>query len=308
MHSAASIVVSLLLASLAAAQPTAYPLTVTNCNSSHTYTGPPQRAVTLNQGATEVSATQVTALLSQRSGARPPPRAHGPALRRVEQVMLALGLEAHLTATAYLDDVISEKWKQAYASVSRRRARDAPGGRPPVATRADSPCVAPHWQVNTTFKLYPAPEQLAAVKPDFLYASFHSAFSTFHINYTAALIREECSLTPDGECCPRVPAAGAGLPSERARVAVCVDALLLAAGTDATCRAELSKMGIGTYLQEHVCEVRSAHWFPRAWRIPSPPPPPSRLPGHQGRRTKMLCVCRMCVVAPVMMHICSTAI
>ncbi len=67
--------------------------------------------------------------------------------------------------------------------------------------------------MNTTFKRYPSAEQLAAVKPDFLYASYRSAFSTSSINYTAALIREECSLTLNtsrGARAQVFPAAGGG--------------------------------------------------------------------------------------------------
>jgi len=74
----------------------------------------PERAVTLNQGATEV--------------------------------MLALGLEDQMAGTAYLDDEIAEKWRSAYESV-------------PVL--ADE---------------YPSHEKLLATSPDFIYASYSSAF------------------------------------------------------------------------------------------------------------------------------------
>ncbi len=61
------------------------PVTVTNCGVSVTFTQPPQAAVSLNQGATEV--------------------------------LLSLGLEKQMVGTAYLDDKIASRWQQAYDSV-----------------------------------------------------------------------------------------------------------------------------------------------------------------------------------------------
>jgi hypothetical protein len=66
-------------------QAAAFPVEVANCGVTHRYTKAPSRAVTLNQGATEV--------------------------------MLALGLESAMVATAYLDDEISSDYKAAYSKV-----------------------------------------------------------------------------------------------------------------------------------------------------------------------------------------------
>lgn len=62
-----------------------YPVEATSCGYTSTITAPPERAVTMNQGATEV--------------------------------MLALGLEDSMAGTAYLDDAVPQKWKAAYDSV-----------------------------------------------------------------------------------------------------------------------------------------------------------------------------------------------
>jgi iron complex transport system substrate-binding protein len=71
---------------LAAPEAQAYaPVTIDNCGVTTTYQQPPQRAVTLNQHATEV--------------------------------MLALGLEDHMIGTAYLDDTILPQYGDAYQSV-----------------------------------------------------------------------------------------------------------------------------------------------------------------------------------------------
>jgi iron complex transport system substrate-binding protein len=99
-------------ATTAAAQ---FPVTAKSCGFSAEITKAPSRAVTLNQGATEV--------------------------------VLALGVQGRLAGTAYLDDAIPEKWKAAYESV-------------PVLS-----------------KEYPDKETLLAAQPDFLYASYTSAFS-----------------------------------------------------------------------------------------------------------------------------------
>lgn len=62
-----------------------FPVTVESCGNSSTIAKKPQRAITMNQGATEV--------------------------------VLALGLEKQLAGTAYLDDAVPAKWKAAYDSV-----------------------------------------------------------------------------------------------------------------------------------------------------------------------------------------------
>ncbi|MBD2498841.1 ABC transporter substrate-binding protein [Nostoc sp. FACHB-280] len=90
------------------------PVTIENCGISITYKQPPKRVVTLNQPATEI--------------------------------MLALGLEAHMVGTAYLDDRILPEYQKSYAQV---------------------PVIA---------KNYPSQEVLLGAEPDFVYASFPGAF------------------------------------------------------------------------------------------------------------------------------------
>ncbi|MEU1129743.1 ABC transporter substrate-binding protein [Streptomyces sp. NPDC005900] len=68
-----------------AAEAAGFPYTVTNCGVRTTYEAPPERAVTMNQHATEV--------------------------------MLELGLADRLVGTAYLDDKVLPKYEKAYKSV-----------------------------------------------------------------------------------------------------------------------------------------------------------------------------------------------
>lgn len=91
-----------------------YPVKVEACGFVSTIEAAPDRAVTMNQGATEI--------------------------------MLALGLESHLAGTAYLDDAVPKKWQSAYESVK---------------VLSDE---------------YPDHETLLASNPDFIFASFESAF------------------------------------------------------------------------------------------------------------------------------------
>lgn len=93
-----------------------FPVEVTSCGHTVTVEARPERAVTLNQGATEVA--------------------------------LALGVEDQLAGTAYLDDAVPPKWQDAYESV------------------------------EVLAKEYPTREDLLAVRPDFVYASYGSAFDT----------------------------------------------------------------------------------------------------------------------------------
>jgi iron complex transport system substrate-binding protein len=78
---AASLTLVVLLSSprssVVTAQVMDFPYTYTNCDVSSTIDSPPQRAVTLNQGTTEI--------------------------------MLALGLADSMAGTAYLDDEVSEQ-------------------------------------------------------------------------------------------------------------------------------------------------------------------------------------------------------
>ncbi|MFF2194168.1 ABC transporter substrate-binding protein [Streptomyces sp. NPDC058157] len=62
-----------------------FPYTVTNCGVTSTYQAPPERAVTMNQHATEI--------------------------------MLALGLQDRMAGTAYLDDAVLPAYRSAYAGV-----------------------------------------------------------------------------------------------------------------------------------------------------------------------------------------------
>jgi iron complex transport system substrate-binding protein len=62
-----------------------YPVEASSCGYTSTISAPPERAVTMNQGATEV--------------------------------MLALGLQDSMAGTAYLDDAVPAKWKAAYDAV-----------------------------------------------------------------------------------------------------------------------------------------------------------------------------------------------
>jgi iron complex transport system substrate-binding protein len=101
------------------------PVSVTSCGTTTTVTAPPQRMVTLNEGATEVA--------------------------------LALGLQSQMAGTAYLDDTIPATWKAAYDAV-------------PVLS-----------------KEYPSQERLLAARPDFLYASYSSAFTPKVAGTQAAL-------------------------------------------------------------------------------------------------------------------------
>jgi iron complex transport system substrate-binding protein len=142
-----------------------YPVGITNCGISSWIDATPQRALTMNQGTTEI--------------------------------MLALGLADHMVGTAYLDDEIWQELAVEYAKV------------PVIATN------------------YPNASQIQALKPDFLYASYKSAFSTKYVNDTSNDFLDECNLTvqdPDG--------------------------------TNQThCRQELHAEGIQTYLQETFCEL-----------------------------------------------------
>ncbi|MEO1439556.1 MAG: ABC transporter substrate-binding protein [Chloroflexota bacterium] len=80
------LLLTLLFASVANAQDgEAFPITVENCGIEVTFDAPPERAVTMNQGATEV--------------------------------MLALGLEDRMTGTAYLDDAILPEFEETYNSI-----------------------------------------------------------------------------------------------------------------------------------------------------------------------------------------------
>jgi hypothetical protein len=141
-----------------------YPIGITNCGVQSWIKSPPQRAVTMNQGATEV--------------------------------MLALGLVDHMVGTAYLDDYIWPELEADYNKV-------------PVLSAE-----------------YPDIDTLMSVEPDFVYASYSSAFSAESVNYTNFLGVDECDLVIEA------------LDSNRSH-----------------CRQELHAAGIQTYLQKPYCEL-----------------------------------------------------
>ncbi|GAA2229228.1 ABC transporter substrate-binding protein [Streptomyces amakusaensis] len=92
----------------------AFPYTVDNCGVKTTYQKAPERAVTMNQHVTEI--------------------------------MLELGLEKSLAGTAYLDDQVLPRHREAYDAI---------------------PVLA---------KEYPSKEKLLAADPDFVYGGYASAF------------------------------------------------------------------------------------------------------------------------------------
>eukprot|EP00585_Thalassiosira_rotula_P014893 CAMPEP_0196171852 /NCGR_PEP_ID=MMETSP0911-20130528/5720_1 /TAXON_ID=49265 /ORGANISM="Thalassiosira rotula, Strain GSO102" /LENGTH=319 /DNA_ID=CAMNT_0041438749 /DNA_START=213 /DNA_END=1172 /DNA_ORIENTATION=- len=140
-----------------------YPVGITNCGVQSWINSPPQRAVTMNQGTTEI--------------------------------MLALDLADRMVGTAYLDDYIWSELADDYNKV-------------PVLS--DS---------------YPDIDTLLSTDPDFVYASYSSAFATSHVNYTQ-FIESECDLV--------IPRKG----ENRSH-----------------CREELHEKGIQTYLQKPACEL-----------------------------------------------------
>lgn len=142
-----------------------YPVGITNCGISTWIPKPPSRAVTLNQGTTEV--------------------------------MLALGLEDRMVGTAYLDDEIWPEYAQAYAKI-------------PVLSDG-----------------YPQAETLFAKQPDFLYASYSSAFDTTRTNVNYTAVGYNCTLVVPRDDKP--------------------DRIY--------CREELNQDGVHTYLQEPYCEL-----------------------------------------------------
>ena len=159
----------ILLTKATTAGATSYPVGITNCGVQSWIPDAPERAVTLNQGTTEM--------------------------------MLGLGLEDQMVGTAYLDDDI---W-------------------PEVAAAYDS--------IPVLSDTYPDIEVLQSVDPDFLYASYRSAFEarvdpekTSRIDYFA-MLEEGCNTT---------------ITDDR--------------GNYTYCRPELHDTGIQTYLQTPSCE------------------------------------------------------
>ena len=147
-------------------------VTYTNCHMSFDVTNPPQRAVSLNQGTTEM--------------------------------LLGLGLEDRMSGTAYLDDAIWPEFADAYNQV-------------PVLEES----------------AYPNITTLMAADPDFIYASYRSAFQakteadSRRIGYFDWLPSGSCKLT-----------------------------VSTSKGNAIYCREELyEELGIPTYLQTPSCEL-----------------------------------------------------
>ena len=92
----------------------AFAQTIESCTTSFTYDSPPERVISIFQQTTEI--------------------------------MLALGLEDRLIATAYLEDAIPDKWLAQYETI------------------------------DTHYEEVPAREVVLASSPDFLFAGFDSAW------------------------------------------------------------------------------------------------------------------------------------
>ena len=115
------------------------------------------------------------------------------------EVMLALDLADRMAGTAYLDDYIWPELSDSYS------------------------------QIPVLNEKYPNITELMAVDPDFVYASYSSAFSEARLNYSSVLGIEE------GEC---------SLMVQRSN------------GENRThCREELHDFGIQTYLSKPYCEL-----------------------------------------------------
>jgi len=116
------------------------------------------------------------------------------------EVMLALGLEDSMVGTAYLDDYIWPAVEEAYNKI------------PVIGTS------------------YPNITTLLSVDPDFIYASYSSAFATSHLNYSQFVDANE-----EGECDLVIERKPGEFRSH--------------------CRQELNDKGIQTYLQKPACEL-----------------------------------------------------
>ena len=121
------------------------------------------------------------------------------------EFMLAMGLENSMVGTAYLDDAIWPKYATAYAGI-------------PVLSSG-----------------YPNETHLMAQNPDFIVASYNSAFRA---NYTDSRGRARGIFSPDtvGPC------TGEGSDWDMSWT---------------TCRPQLHAAGVGTYLFEDACENSS---------------------------------------------------
>ena len=150
-----------------------FPVTYKNCQYEFTLTEAPKRAVSLNQGTTEM--------------------------------LLGLGLEDSMVGTAYLDDAIWPEFEDAYNKV-------------PVLEESS----------------YPTIESLSESDPDFIYASYKSAFEArtetsrqSRIEYHEWL-EEDCSLLIESSS---------------------------GSSNSSYCRGELYDEGIPSYLQTPQCEI-----------------------------------------------------
>jgi len=168
----------------AAATATGFPVEAASCGFTSTIAAPPERAVTMNQGATEV--------------------------------LLALDLSDRMAGTAYLDDAVPDRWADAYDDVAVLSAE------------------------------YPDHETLLAAEPDFVYASYASAFGPEAGGSQAELaelgIGSFLSLFGCGENKPSAEASFASVWDEIETVAEVFGVPERAAAVEKEQRAELDRL------------------------------------------------------------------
>ncbi|MFJ3921959.1 ABC transporter substrate-binding protein [Streptomyces sp. NPDC090022] len=134
-----------------------FPYTVTNCGVSTTFTAPPRRTVTMNQHATEL--------------------------------LLALGLEDRIAATAYLDDAVLPRYQGAYG------------------------------KIKVLAKEYPSKELLLGAEPDFVYGGYRSAFDKAQGRDREGLQKSGINTRLNVEYCTDGPVGLAQLKTEITEVA-----------------------------------------------------------------------------------------
>ena len=177
----------------------AYPITYTSCGVQHVINSKPTRIVTMNQGATEFLGAMVICFLCLLLFLR----THRTASQR--RFLLGLGLADHMAGTAYLDDAIWPRYASAYASI-------------PVLSSS-----------------YPNESTLLDANPDFIVASYQSAFRQTYVHSSGSTrgIFSNATIAP---CEGSGSEFGTALP---------------------TCRPQLHAQGIGTFLFADACEDRS---------------------------------------------------
>jgi len=182
-----------------------YPVEATSCGFTSTVSAPPERAVTMNQGATEV--------------------------------MLALDLADRMAGTAYLDDAVPARWRSAYDEV-------------PVLAEE-----------------YPDTETVLAAEPDFVYASYLSAFDAEAAGPREALaelgIASYTSPFGCGEGHERVEVSFDAVWAEIATVASAFDVPERAAAIEEEQRQALGELAAGS-----PGEGRTVFWFDSGDKTP----------------------------------------